>query len=138
MDLHAAVAVSMIGLSRTRVCSVFRELRQHRLDISVETLIEALQVDENDRRRLIDEARSRADSALSCAASAEMEAVPWFDSRYSALLNCVPDPPPVLCNTQLLTSFLYLQLSALGNFSVGAACRMPHQSIPASSCPATI
>jgi len=96
MDLHAAVAVSMIGLSRTRVCSVFRELRQQRLDISVETLIEALQVDENDRRRLIDEARSRADSALSCAASAEMEAVPWFDSRYSALLNCVPDPPPVL------------------------------------------
>ena len=28
MDLHTAVTVSMLALSRVRVCTVFRELRQ--------------------------------------------------------------------------------------------------------------
>src|SRR6185369_5958962 len=96
MDLRVAVAVSMISFSRTRVCSVFRELRQQRAEISLEAVVEALQVDESDRRQLIEDARSRADSALASAPSVGMEAIPWFDSRYSALLNCVPDPPPVL------------------------------------------
>ena len=96
MDLRVAVAVSMISFSRTRVCSVFRELRQQRAEISLEAVVEALQVDESDRRQLIEDARSRADSALASAPSDGMEAVPWFDSRYPALLNCVPDPPPVL------------------------------------------
>src|SRR5262245_20428328 len=96
MDLHVAVAVSMIGFSRARVCTVFKELYQQKIDISLETLVEALRVEEHDRRRLLDDARSRAESALLSAASAGMEAVPWFDLRYPALLNCVPDPPPVL------------------------------------------
>ncbi|HEY7424100.1 MAG TPA: DNA-processing protein DprA [Gemmataceae bacterium] len=96
MDLRVAVAVSMISFSRTRVCRVFRELCQQRVEISLEAVVEALQVDENDRRQLIEDAQSRADSALASALSGRMEAVPWFDSRYPALLNCVPDPPPVL------------------------------------------
>lgn len=96
MDLHVAVAASMIDSSRTRVCRVFRELCQQRVETSLEILVEALQVEEHDRRRVIDEARSRADSALSSSAHGGMEPVPWFDSRYPALLNCIPDPPPVL------------------------------------------
>jgi DNA processing protein len=96
MDLRVAVAVSMISFSRTRVCRVFRELCQQTVEISLEAVVEALQVEENDRRQLIEDARSRADSALASAPSGGMEAVPWFDLRYPALLNCVPDPPPVL------------------------------------------
>jgi DNA processing protein len=96
MNLHTAVAVSMLGISRLRVCSVFRDLRQQEPDISVEALVEALQAPEAERHRLIVEACSRADVALSTGASAGMDVVPWFDSRFPALLNCTPDAPPVL------------------------------------------
>src|SRR5690349_24977798 len=96
MVLHTAVAVSMLGLSRLRVCQVFKELRQHEPDTSLEALVEALQAPEAERHRLIDEARSRADLALSAGKSAGMDVVAWFDSRFPALLNCVADPPPVL------------------------------------------
>jgi len=96
MDLQTAVAISMLGLSRARVCSAFRELRQHDPDSSLEALAEALLVPEPEQRELIDEARSRADAALSLGASAGLDVVPWFDVRYPALLNCVTDPPPVL------------------------------------------
>ena len=96
MDLHIAVAASMIDASRTRVCRVFRDLCRQGVDVSLEILTEALQVEKYDRRRVIDEAQSRADSALSSAASGGMEPVAWFNPRYPALLNCIPDPPPVL------------------------------------------
>ena len=96
MDLRTAVAVSMIGVSRIRACTVYKEQRQGSPDFSIENLLDALQIPEADRPRLIDEARSRAGSALSSGASDGMEVVPWFDPRYPALLNCVPDPPPVL------------------------------------------
>lgn len=96
MDLRTAVAVSMLGVSRVRACTVYKEQRQGNPVFSIENLIEALQIPEADQHRLIDDALSRADSALSSAASDGMEVVPWFDSRYPALLNCVPDPPPVL------------------------------------------
>jgi DNA processing protein len=96
MDLHAAVAVSMLGISRTRVCSAFRDLRQQDPDASVAAVVDALHVPEADQRRLMDEAVSRADRALASSPLAGMDAVPWFDPRYPALLNCIADPPPVL------------------------------------------
>jgi len=96
MDLHTAVAVSMIGISRSRVCSVFRELRRQAPDISVDAVVEALQVAEADRDRLIHEARFRAEAAFLSMRSDATDLLSWFDPRYPALLNCVPDPPPVL------------------------------------------
>jgi DNA processing protein len=44
---------------------------------------------------MCDDARTAADAALK-AARPEIEALPWFDGRFPALLNCTTDPPPVL------------------------------------------
>jgi len=96
MDLHTAVAVSMLAVSRLRACAVFRELRHQDRQTTVAGVLDALRVSANERNRLEHESRARADAALSTAAAAGMEIVTWFDPRYPALLNCVEDPPPVL------------------------------------------
>jgi DNA processing protein len=96
MDLHTAVAVSMLAVSRLRACAVFRELRQQDRHTTVGGVLDALRVSANERHRLEHESRARADCALSSSAAAGMEIVAWFDPRYPALLNCVEDPPPVL------------------------------------------
>lgn len=41
-------------------------------------------------------ARNRAAAAMALAADVGIEAVPWPDARYPALLAAIPDPPPVL------------------------------------------
>ena len=86
----------MLPVSRLRACAVFRELRHQDPLTTVTCVLDALRVPANERTRLEDEARARADAALSSKAAADMEIVPWFDPRYPALLNCVADPPPVL------------------------------------------
>jgi len=37
-----------------------------------------------------------ADEALASAADAGAEPIAWFDPRYPALLDCIPDPPPAI------------------------------------------
>ena len=96
VDLHTAVSVSMLGVSRTLACAVFRELRQSERAVPLSLVLEALGVAGADQPSLLDQARRRADDALAAAPAAGMEPIPWFDPRYPALLNCVPDPPPVL------------------------------------------
>ncbi len=96
MDLHTAIAVSMLAVSRLRACAVFRELRHQDPHTTVAGVLDALRVPANESNRLEHESRARADAALSSAAAAGMETVAWFDPRYPALLNCVEDPPPVL------------------------------------------
>ena len=41
-------------------------------------------------------ARDRAEAAMAAATAVGIEAVPWPDSRYPALLAAIADPPPVL------------------------------------------
>ncbi len=41
-------------------------------------------------------ARHRAEAAMAVATAVGIEAVPWSDSRYPALLAAIADPPPVL------------------------------------------
>jgi DNA processing protein len=96
MDLHTAVGVSMLAISRSRVCTVYKELRQQDPHTSLTTLLDALGVPGIEQQPLYDMARSRAETALAAGRSAGMEVVPWFDPRYPALLNCAGDPPPVL------------------------------------------
>jgi DNA processing protein len=96
VDLHTAIAVSMLPVSRLRACAVFKELRQNDPHTTVAHVLDALRVPAADRSRLEREARSRADAATAVGATTGMAAVAWFDSRYPALLNCVDDPPPVL------------------------------------------
>src|SRR5580765_7686045 len=89
LDLHTAVAVSMLPVSRLRASAVFRELRHQDPHTTVAHVLDALRVPAHERRRFESEARSRADAALAVGAAAGMDAVAWFDSRYPALLNCV-------------------------------------------------
>ena len=92
MDLHTAVSVSMLAVSRTRACLVFKELRQHDPDASLALLLDALGAPP----LLAAAASAAAEKALLNGAAAGMEPIAWFDPRYPALLNCTVDPPPVL------------------------------------------
>jgi DNA processing protein len=82
----------MLSLSRLRVCTVFKQLRQQDPDVSMALLLACLGASPV----LGEAARAAADSALDSGSAAGMEPLAWFDCRYPALLNCVADPPPVL------------------------------------------
>ena len=96
VDLHTAVGVSMLPVSRVRASAVFQQLRQQDPAIGLEAVVDAIAIRGVDARVACDAVRSAADAALRAAPAAGIEAVPWFDSRYPPLLNCTSDPPPVL------------------------------------------
>ncbi|MDQ3349831.1 MAG: DNA-processing protein DprA [Acidobacteriota bacterium] len=96
MDLHLAVAVSMLAVSRCRASATFKELRQQNPSVQIADLLEAMRIPPEARRRLEDAAQAAATKSIAAGVDAGMDPIPWFDSRYSALLNCVADPPPVL------------------------------------------
>jgi DNA processing protein len=96
VDLHAAVTISMLGVSRSRASAVFKELRQLNPEVPPADVLEALRISPGDRQEMEDAGRAAASVAIAAAARAGMVPVAWFDSRYSALLNCIVDPPPVL------------------------------------------
>jgi len=98
MDLLTAVSVSMLPVSRVRAAAAFKDLRQSNAAGSLEHLLEALGATGSDgsHRALCDSARRMAAAAIANAARSGMEPIPWFDSRYPALLACIADPPPVL------------------------------------------
>jgi DNA processing protein len=96
MDLHTAVTVSNLSASRSRAAAVFKELRQLDSDSAIAGVLAALRVPQEDHARLAEAARTAASAAIAAAREADMDPVPWFDPRYSALLNCIVDPPPVL------------------------------------------
>ena len=99
MNLFAAVALSMLPASRSRVASTFKEIR-HRTTSSPTALLEIVlhgcAVPESSWQDAIATACSRAEDALAAAAKAEMIPLAWCDPAYPVLLNCVSDPPPVL------------------------------------------
>ena len=95
MDLHTAISISMLGISRGRVCAAFKELRQLDPGASLPALLDALRVPDSEAQRLRDTALARADAAVATRPTA-MEPIAWFDPQYPALLNCIVDPPPVL------------------------------------------
>ena len=96
MDLHVAVTVSMLGVSRARASAVFKELRQRDAAVTAVEVLAALGIPAGDRASLHETARKAAAAAISAGIGAGMQPVPWFDPRYPSLLNCIPDPPPVL------------------------------------------
>jgi DNA processing protein len=96
MDLRVAVMVSMLGVSRSRASAVFREMRQFDPAVQAADVLVAIGVPADERSRLEDTAQQSADAAIAAAAQTGMVPVPWFHPAYPALLNCIPDPPPVL------------------------------------------
>src|SRR6476646_8043493 len=77
LDLHTAVAVSMLPVSRLRACASFRELRCENPQTTVAHVLDALRVPAHEWSRMEGEARSRADEALDVGATTGMEVVPW-------------------------------------------------------------
>jgi len=98
MDLQTAVAASMLPASRARVAVAFRDLQHEPL--AGPAFLELLWSSSGRSGPL---ASTSAGSLLEAAAHAletagklGIEALAVFDSRYPALLACIPDPPPVL------------------------------------------
>ena len=96
MDLHTAVSVSMLPVSRIRASASFRELRHQDPSVPLEAVLDALKVPSVDAQPMCAAARRDADAALESAKRCGVEAIPWFDEDYPRLLNCINDPPPVL------------------------------------------
>lgn len=96
MDLHTAVTVSMLPVSRGRACAVFKELREADAHVPAAAVLARFGVPPPERPALLAAAAARADRALRAAASCGMEPIAWFDPRYPRLLGCIEDPPPVL------------------------------------------
>jgi DNA processing protein len=96
VDLHTAVSVSMLSVSRSRASAVFKELRQQDPAVALEAVLDAMQLPGADVRSMCETARAAATVALQAARPLDMDAVPWFDERYPPLLTCTADPPPVL------------------------------------------
>ncbi len=95
MDLHTAVAISMLRASKSRTAARFKEIRESSAGSSLEAVIDALGYPEPERARIADAARADADRALAAAVNG-IEPVAWFDPRYPSLLAVIGDPPPVL------------------------------------------
>jgi DNA processing protein len=95
VDLHLAVAVSLLPASRTRASAVFKALR-HIPGLTPTDVLDALGMLGVNRAAAGSAALSAAERALKGAARAGIVPIAWFDPRYPALLGCVADPPPVL------------------------------------------
>ncbi len=96
MDLHRAVAVSMLAVSRARAAAIFKQLRLSDSAAGPAEVLDELSVPASDRQALLAQASAAAAAALAFGVALGIEPVPWFDPRYSALLGCTTDPPPVL------------------------------------------
>jgi DNA processing protein len=107
MDSFTAVALSMLPASRSRAASAFKEIRHQsglELGDALDAVLQACGVPEPERASAASIARTRATAALTAARAAGIEPLPWNDSRFPALLSCIPDPPPVLWARGDLTS----------------------------------
>ncbi len=96
MDLHTAVAVSMLPVSRGPASAIFKHLRQQSSTPSLQQVLDALDVAHDAATAMACSAREAAARAIEAGRLAGMVLLPWFDPRYPALLDCIPDPPPVL------------------------------------------
>jgi len=92
MTLHLAVAASLIPASRIRVATLFKAHRQQPDDLPLRLVLDACGLPD----RTADAVLATADALLAAGQSSGIIPIPWFDPAYPALLDCIPDPPPVL------------------------------------------
>src|SRR4051812_42909675 len=90
MTLQTAVAASVLPASRTRVASLFKDHRQ-RADALL-LVVDACRLPDT----ASDAALAMADALLAAGRASNVLPLPWFDPAYPVLLDCIPDPPPVL------------------------------------------
>ncbi len=90
MTLQIAVAASVLPASRARVASLFKDHRQRPDALAL--LVDACGLSDT----ATDAALAMADALLAAGGAKNLVPIPWFDPAYPALLDCIPDPPPVL------------------------------------------
>jgi len=90
MTLQIAVAATVIPASRARIATLFKAHRGQ--PAALDLMIDACGLP----AAAAGVAQAFAEALLSAAAQSGVVAVPWFDPAYPALLDCIPDPPPVL------------------------------------------
>jgi DNA processing protein len=100
MSLRTAVAASLLPGSRSRVAALWKELRPT-AGISLssdpgEAHLQALAGACGLTARDVTAALTGAEALLTEAAAVGIVPVVWHDDRYPVLLDCIPDPPPVL------------------------------------------
>jgi DNA processing protein len=89
----------MLSVSRSRAAAVFKDIRQQlelTADAAFEAVLRACRVPDAEHASEISTARERAGAAVDAARSQAMDILTFEDSRFPPLLNCIPDPPPVL------------------------------------------
>jgi DNA processing protein len=101
MDVHTAVAASMLPASRAVVAAAFRELRHDdaahgSASAFIELLWSACRAGEPLPASNVSELLTAAAEALETGRRQGIAAVPLFDERYPPLLACINDPPPIL------------------------------------------
>lgn len=98
MDLHTAVAVSMLPVSRLRAAIALKDLRACGEEPALDAVLAAAGPpgDGLTVSAALDLARTRAEAAMCAAASLGIRGVALGDPGYPPLLACIPDPPPVL------------------------------------------
>jgi DNA processing protein len=92
MDLQTAVAASLLPAARSRLCALFKECRGALPAGDLRAVAHAGGLEDSQLQAAV----SSAGALLAEARRAGIDPVPWYDPRYPALLNCIPDPPPVL------------------------------------------
>ena len=92
MDLQAAVAVSLLPTSRSRVCTLFKELRGESSISPLQAVLQGCGLADAQGVEALSSARRLLDEASRAA----IEPLPWYDARYPAMLDSIADPPPVL------------------------------------------
>lgn len=98
MDLHRAVAASMLPASRVAVATVYKDLRHEALDgpAFLELLWVACRKPDPLTADTIRDILLRADEAIARGTALQILPIPLGDPRYPPLLACTPHPPPVL------------------------------------------
>jgi hypothetical protein len=98
MDLHTAVAASMLPASRAAIAAAFKALRYDHG--TGPPFLEFLWAATGHRDPLapaaIAEIVAAAAGAITGAPKLGIRPIAAFDPDYPALLSCTPDPPPVL------------------------------------------
>jgi DNA processing protein len=101
VDPFDSLLLTMLPVLRARAAAAFKDLRQQtpltlEARAAFEGVLRACGVPQSRWRSAIEIARDRAARAVDAARAAGMTLIPWNDERFPALLNCIPDPPPVL------------------------------------------
>jgi DNA processing protein len=96
VDPQVAVAVSMLPAPRARAASAFKELRVRPGSNLLHAVLDACGIPGEARDEAVTTAWQRTASALEAAGTLGISVVAAGDERYSPLLGCIPDPPPVL------------------------------------------